>query len=57
MRQRELNIELMRIFSMMLILLWHISGHLLPLLPNGVNHVEVPLNYINLFITFHVDLL
>lgn len=56
MRQRELNIELMRIFSMMLILLWHISGHLLPLLPNGVNHVEVPLNYINLFITFHVDL-
>lgn len=56
MRQRELNIELMRIFSMMLILLWHISGHLLPLLPSGVNHVEAPLNYINLFITFHVDL-
>lgn len=45
MRQRELNIELMRIFSMMLILLWHISGHLLPLLPSGVNHVEAPLNY------------
>ncbi len=56
MRQRKLNIELIRIFSMMLILLWHISSHLLPLLPSGVNHVGAPLNYINLFITFHVDL-
>lgn len=56
MKQRQLNIELMRIFSMMLILLWHISGKMLPLLPNGVNHIAAPLNSINLFITFHVDL-
>lgn len=56
MKQRQLNIELMRIFSMMLILLWHISGKLLPMLPEGVNHISTPLNYINLFITFHVDL-
>lgn len=56
MKKRQLNIELMRIFSMTLILLWHISGKLLPLLPEGVNQIETPLNYINLFITFHVDL-
>lgn len=56
MKQRQLNIELMRIFSMMLILIWHISGKLLPLLPEGVNLISTPLNYINLFITFHVDL-
>lgn len=41
---------------MMLILLWHISGHLVPLLSGCVNHVGTSFNYINLFITFHVDL-
>lgn len=56
MKHRQLNIELLRIFAMILILLWHISGKMLPLIPHDFLRIREPLNYINLFITFHVDL-
>lgn len=55
-KERQLNIELIRIISMLLICLWHVNSHFLPLIPSEINRVSGSLNYINLFITFHVDL-
>lgn len=55
-KEKQLNIELIRIFSMLLICLWHVNSHFLPLVPSCINKVSGLLNYINLFITFHVDL-
>ncbi len=54
--QRQMNIELMRIFSMFLICLWHVNGHYLPLLRADVNHVGDIFAAFTPYITFHVDL-
>lgn len=54
--QRQLNIELIRIFSMFLICLWHINGHVLPLLPKGMSLVDGMFARITPYISFHVDL-
>lgn len=54
--QRQLNVELMRIFSMLLICLWHVNGHFLPLLPNAGSLVGKTLSLLMPYITFHVDL-
>lgn len=54
--QRQLNIELIRIFSMFLICLWHINGHVLPLLPKGMSLVDGIFARITPYISFHVDL-
>lgn len=56
MKERQLNIELMRIFSMILILIWHIHGHFLPLLSQETNLLNRTFNLMALFISFHVDL-
>ncbi len=53
--QRQMNIELMRIFSMFLICLWHVNGHYLPLLPADVNHTGDIFAAFTPYITFHVD--
>lgn len=53
--QRQLNIEVLRIFSMLLILLWHIGGHFMPFVPKEANVSNNVINYTALFITFHVD--
>lgn len=53
--ERLLNIELLRIFSMLLIFLWHIGGHYMPYVPAEANVSSVFVNYSGLFITFHVD--
>ena len=45
-QQRLLNIELLRIFSMFLICLWHVNGHFLPLVPNETNHTAGIINNI-----------
>lgn len=57
MKSRQLNIELMRIFAMLLIFVWHIRGHYIPEagIPQGTTAVTI-LTYFCLFITFHVDL-
>lgn len=55
-QQRLLNIELLRIFSMFLICLWHVNGHFLPLVPNETNHTAGIINNITPYLTFHVDL-
>lgn len=54
--QRQLNIELLRIFSMLLICLWHVNGHFLSGVPAESNIVSGIMAYIGLFINFHVDL-
>lgn len=53
--KRLLNIELLRIFSMLLIFLWHIGGHFMPYVPAEANVSNSIINYAGLFITFHVD--
>lgn len=55
--KRQLNIELMRIFAMLLILVWHIRGHYIPEagVPQDTTEVTA-LTYFCLFITFHVNL-
>lgn len=55
-QQRLLNIEILRIFSMFLICLWHVNGHFLPLVPNETNHTAGIINNITPYLTFHVDL-
>lgn len=55
-QQRLLNIELLRIFSMFLICLWHVNGHFLPLVPNETNHTTGIINNFTPYLTFHVDL-
>lgn len=55
-QQRLLNIELLRIFSMFLICLWHVNGHFLPLVPNETNHTAGIINNFTPYLTFHVDL-
>lgn len=54
--QRQLNIELMRIFSMLLICLWHVNGHFLPLLSSVGSQANKLLGLLMPYITFHVDL-
>lgn len=54
--KRQLNVELMRIFSMLLICLWHVNGHFLPFLPNAGSLVGKTLSLLMPYITFHVDL-
>lgn len=55
--KRQLNIELLRIFAMLLILLWHIKGHFMPQNPTedmaGVSSI---MQYAGVLISFHVDL-
>ena len=53
-QKRQLNIELMRIFAMMLILLWHIKDHFMP--SNSWGEVNLLLSLTQIFISFHVDL-
>lgn len=53
--QRQLNIELLRIFSMLLIFLWHLGGHFMTYVPTEVNASSSIINYAGLFISFHVD--
>lgn len=53
---RQLNIELLRIFSMLLITVWHVYCHFI-----GALHLENSLSktfmvYVSYFIPFHVDL-
>lgn len=53
---RQLNIELLRIFSMLLITVWHVHYHFI-----GALHLENSLsktfmNYVSYFIPFHVNL-
>lgn len=55
-QQRLLNIELLRIFAMFLICLWHVNGHFLPLVPTETNHTAGIINNITPYLTFHVDL-
>lgn len=55
-RKRQLNIEILRIFSMLLITLWHVKIHFM----EGLN-LESSINksfmdYVIMFIPFHVDL-
>lgn len=38
-KKRYLNIELIRIFAMMLICLWHVDGHFLPLVSKETNQL------------------
>lgn len=55
-KQRQLNIELLRIFSMLLITLWHAKVHFLNHMtevPEGLNTL---MQYIVMFIPFHVNL-
>ena len=54
--KRQLNVELMRIFSMLLICLWHVNGHFLTLLPNAGSLVGKTLSLLMPYITFHVNL-
>lgn len=54
--ERQLNIELIRIFSMFLICFWHVNGHFFPLLPKDIIHVGDLFAKIIPYITFHVDL-
>lgn len=57
MKERQLNIELMRIVAMLLIFVWHIRIHYMPEAAIPLNTPTVTfLNYFCLFITFHVDL-
>ena len=55
-QQRLLNIELLRIFAMFLICLWHVNGHFLPLVPTETNHTAGIINNITPYLIFHVDL-
>lgn len=41
---------------MLLICLWHVNGHFLPLLPNASSLVGKTLSLLMPYITFHVDL-
>lgn len=54
--QRQLNIELLRIVSMLLICFWHVNGHFLSQVPAESNNVSGIMAYVGLFINFHVDL-
>lgn len=54
--KRNLNIELIRIFAMMLICLWHVNGHFLPLVSKESNQLGGLLVRIMPYITFHVNL-
>lgn len=54
--KRLLNIELLRIFAMLLILIWHINGHYSQSLQELHPFVKTGLSYISYFIPFHVNL-
>jgi surface polysaccharide O-acyltransferase-like enzyme len=54
--QRQLNIELLRIFSMLLINLWHIPIHFGNTLSQGTSTTNVLMTYVTYFISFHVNL-
>lgn len=54
--QRQLNIELLRIFSMLLITVWHIKFHFIDAINIGNSFSNVFMNYVVTFISFHVDL-
>ena len=55
-KQRQANIELMRIFAMFLIVVWHIYGHYM----EGCDIIhpiaQKAMGFITGFISFHVDL-
>lgn len=53
---RQLNIEVLRIFAMFLITLWHIGCHFLRALNLDNSTNVIIMNYILTFISFHVDL-
>ena len=55
-KTRLLNIELARIFAMLLIFVWHINIHYIPEANLPMGQAVKTLNYICLFIPFHVDL-
>ncbi len=55
-QQRQLNIELLRIFSMLLINLWHIPIHFGDTLSLGTSATNNLMTYATYFISFHVDL-
>lgn len=56
MKKRLLNIELLRIFAMLLITFWHVIGHYADYLPKEEYHIGIAMSYVSLFIAFHVDL-
>lgn len=55
-QQRQLNIELLRIFSMLLINLWHVHGHLMRSLNLESSPSNTLMTYVTYFIPFHVNL-
>lgn len=55
--KRQLNIELLRIFSMLLINLWHVKIHGMKFLsPYPTSTVDTLMSYVTYFIPFHVNL-
>jgi len=55
-KQRQLNIELLRIFSMLLINLWHVRIHFMEALDLEPSISKTVMDYATYFIPFHVDL-
>lgn len=55
MTKRQLNIELLRVFAMLLIFLWHIQSYYIGQVPDGVSAVTRVLLVTCVFISWHVD--
>lgn len=55
-KQRQANVELMRIFAMFLIVVWHIYGHYMEGCDTIHPLVQKAMGFITGFISFHVDL-
>lgn len=55
-QQRQLNIELLRIISMLLINLWHVHGQLMRSLNLESSSTNTLMTYVSYFIPFHVNL-
>lgn len=55
MTKRQLNIELLRVFAMLLIFLWHVHSYYIGQVPGEVSTVTRILNVSCVFISWHVD--
>lgn len=55
-QNRKLNIELLRIFSMLLITLFHVKQHFIDEMELGNSIYKIFMDYVMMFIPFHVDL-